>query len=269
MMSDVSLSDKDFYQYKELLYSIAGIDLSISKKSLVSGRLTKRLKATGLTSYGEYFQLLVGGKQPDEMQTAIDLLTTNETYFFREPKHFNFLRDTVLPNHPIRSQFRVWSAASSSGQETYSIAMMLAEYMGGQLWEVVGSDISMRVLDKARNGNYPIAQAKHIQSEWLAKYCLKGVGSEEGNFLIDPKIRSRIVFKQVNLNLVLPDLGQFDLVFLRNIMIYFDNETKQQVMSRIVGKMKSGAYLMIGHSETLNGITDSLDAVVPSIYRKP
>lgn len=263
------LNDHEFEQFRKLIYRIAGINLSSAKKQLVSGRLANRLKHFRLSSYGEYFRLLTAGSHPNEMQMAVDLLTTNETYFFREPKHFDYLREKILPTHPHGRPFRIWSAASSSGQEPYSIAMTLADGLGGKPWEMVASDISMRVLEKARSGHYPIEQAQQVPKHYLSRYCLKGVDAQEGTFLMDKPIRSAISFMQINLNAVLPQIGEFDLVFLRNVMIYFDNDTKRQVVQRIMGKMRSGAHLFIGHSESLNGIVDELHVVKPSIYRKP
>lgn len=268
-MNATHLADHEFEQFKKLIHRIAGISLSPSKKQLVSGRLAKRLKHFQLSSYGEYFRLLTADSHPDEMQMAVDLLTTNETYFFREPKHFDFLREHVLPAHPYGRPFRAWSAASSTGQEPYSIAMTLADGLGGKPWEMVASDISMRVLEKARSGHYPIEQAQHIPKNYLHRNCLKGVDTQEGTFLVDKSIRTPIKFMQVNLNAALPQMGEFDLVFLRNVMIYFDNDTKRQVVQRIMGKMRPGAHLFIGHSESLNGIVDELQVVKPSIYRKP
>lgn len=267
-MDAAPISDREFLQFKELIYKLAGISMSPAKKPLVSGRLAKRLKQHELTSYGEYFKLLVSGHHPDEMQMAVDLLTTNETYFFREPKHFEFLRDKVLPQHPSGRPFRVWSAASSSGQEAYSIAMILADRLGEKPWEIVASDLSMRVLEKARGGQYPIDQVKHIPSNYLSSYCLKGVGAQEGTFLIERNLRSRVNFMQINLNNSLPHLGEFDLVFLRNVMIYFDTETKRQVVRRIMGQIKTGGHLLIGHSESLNGVVDDIKSIMPSVYRK-
>lgn len=267
-MNEISLRDQEFAQFQDLIHRIAGISMSSSKKPLVSGRLAKRLKHYQLSSYGEYFKLL-SSSNPDELQMAVDLLTTNETYFFREPKHFDFLREKILPAHTHGRPFRVWSAASSTGQEPYSIAMTLADGLGGKPWEMVASDISTRVLEKARSGHYPIEQAQHIDAKYLKRYCLKGVDGQEGTFLMERSIRNQVKFMQVNLNAPLPQLGEFDVVFLRNVMIYFDNDTKRQVVLRIMQQMKPGAYFLIGHSESLNGIVEELQVVAPSIYRKP
>lgn len=267
-MNVPTLNDQEFKQFQSMIYDIAGISMSLAKKPLVSGRLAKRVKHHGFGSYGDYFRALMKEDSRAELQVAVDLLTTNETYFFREPKHFDFLRNHILPQHSSAKPFRVWSAASSSGQEPYSIAMTLADCLGDKPWEVSASDISTRVLEKARGGHYPMDQAEDIPKHYLSSYCLKGVGSQAGTFLIERKVRSRVSFMQINLNLTLPKLGEFDVVFLRNVMIYFDTATKRQVVRRILEQLKPGGYLLIGHSESLNGVVDELQSVMPSVYRK-
>lgn len=267
-METPSITDHEFNQFQKLIYNIAGINMSPIKKPLVMGRLAKRLNQYSLCSYGEYFKLLNSGSHPQELQMAVDLLTTNETYFFREPKHFDFLQRKILPSHPRGRSFRVWSAACSSGQEAYSVAMILANCLGEVQWEIIASDISIRVLDKARNGHYPLEQAEHIPKEFLAKYCRKGIGSQEGTFIVDKNLRNRIKFSQINLNIALPPIEKIDLIFLRNVMIYFNAETKRKVLQRMVEILKPGGHLFIGHSESLNGIYDELTTIAPAIYRK-
>ena len=262
------ISDAEFVRFKTLAKSIAGIHLSDAKKALVCGRLSRRLTHYGLDSYGEYFKLIEAGREPGELQTALDLLTTNETYFFREPKHFDFLRQRILPERRPGAPFRIWSAASSSGEEPYTLAMILADVLGESPWEIVASDLSTRVLERAQRGVYPMERAHNIPQQYLKSYCLKGVGAQAGNFVIDRRLRARVRFLQVNLNQTLPALGEFDVVFLRNVMIYFDLATKRQVVSRILSLLKPGGWLMVGHSESLNGVTDDVRATAPSIYRK-
>ena len=262
------ISDAEFVRFKTLAKSIAGIHLSDAKKALVCGRLSRRLTHYGLDSYGEYFKLIEAGREPGELQTALDLLTTNETYFFREPKHFDFLRQRILPERRPGAPFRIWSAASSSGEEPYTLAMILADVLGETPWEIIASDLSTRVLERAQRGVYPMERAHNIPQQYLKSYCLKGVGAQAGNFVIDRRLRARVRFLQVNLNQTLPALGEFDVVFLRNVMIYFDLATKRQVVSRILSLLKPGGWLMVGHSESLNGVTDDVRAVAPSIYRK-
>ncbi len=266
-MQAATLSDQDFGEFQRLLYRIAGISISPAKKALVCGRLAKRLKHHSLDSYRDYLRLLTSGREPEELQTALDLLTTNETYFFREPKHFDLLQQDLLARRTPGAPFRVWSAACSSGEEPFSLAMVLADRLGEAPWEILASDISTRVLERARSGLYAMERARHIPERYLKEYCLKGVGSQEGRFLVDRRLRTRVRFQQINLNETLPQLGEFDVVFLRNVMIYFNTETKAKVVERIAATLKPGGHLLIGHSESLNGVTDVLAAVRPSVYR--
>ncbi|MFA7097224.1 MAG: protein-glutamate O-methyltransferase CheR [Gammaproteobacteria bacterium] len=268
-MTATSLTDQEFLQFQRLLYEIAGIYMTPAKKPLICGRLARRLRHHNLSTYGEYYRLITSGQDAGELQIAIDLLTTNETYFFREPQHFDFLRDYAATTYRRGHQFRVWSAACSSGEEPYSIAMVLDAHLRDGVWEVVGSDVSTRVLEKARTGLYPIEQAKRIPKPFLQRYCLKGIGSHEGTLLVNKQLRNQVQFMQINLNEPLPRLGTFNVIFLRNVMIYFDADTKRKVLSRLIPLLASGGYLLIGHSESLNGLDVPLIAERPSIYRKP
>lgn len=269
-MNDAAISDQEFALFQRLIYKIAGISLSDAKKVLLVGRLSRRLRVYELDSFSQYYRMLASGDFAEEVQTMVDLLTTNETYFFREPKHFEFLRDEVIARNRGTASFRVWSAASSSGEEAYSIAMTLAEAMPGAPWEIVGSDISTKVLSKAVAGHYSLARTEGIPPGYMQKYCLKGVRAQAGTFLIDPELRKKTRFYQINLTRpVEAEIGDFDVVFLRNVMIYFDPETKTKVVHNLLPRLKSGGYLIIGHSETLNGITDRVVGVRPTIYRKP
>ena len=268
-MIEATITNQEFALFQRLIFKIAGISLSDQKKVLLVGRLSRRLAQYELSTFSEYYRMLSSGNHPEELQTMVDLLTTNETYFFREPKHFEFLRDEILAKRSAPSTFRVWSAASSSGEEAYSIAMTLAENLPKTPWEIVGSDISTRVLAKAVAGHYSLARTEGIPPGSMRKYCLKGVRSNAGTFLIDPELRKKTSFYQINLtHPVEADIGDFDVVFLRNVMIYFEPETKAKVVHNLLPRLKPGGYLIIGHSETLNGITDRVTAVRPTIYRK-
>jgi chemotaxis protein methyltransferase CheR len=268
-LNGIKLEDREFAQFQAWLYGAAGINLSSAKKALVAGRLFKRLKYHQLGSYGAYFKMIMDKESAGELQFALDLLTTNETYFFREPKHFDFLRTQVLPSAVPGKTFRVWSAASSSGEEPYSLAMTLAEHLGSTPWEIVGSDISTQVLAKARTGHYPMERANNLPPLLLSRYCLKGIGQQTGTFLIDKALRQRVSFLPVNLIGPLPQLGEFDVIFLRNVMIYFDQQTKRKVVSRLLPFLKRGGYFIISHSESLHGVSDAFKLVAPSIYQKP
>lgn len=263
-----SISQGEFAQFQRFIFEVAGISMSDAKKALVGGRLAKRLTHCGVSSYGEYFRLLQSGAG-GEVQEAIDLLTTNETYFFRESKHFTLLRERAEAARARGQGFRVWSAACSSGEECYSIAMVLDEVFGKtQNWEIIGTDISTRVLHKASAAHYPMERARHVPPDYLRKYCLKGQGSQEGTLLIDGQLRRRVQFGQVNLNTELPKLGQFDLVFLRNVMIYFNGDTKRAVVARIAATLKSDGLLIIGHSESLNDTGAPVRQLAPSVYAR-
>jgi chemotaxis protein methyltransferase CheR len=266
-MDAIALSDREFRQFQTMIHNVAGIHMSDVKKALVGGRLSKRLKEHGLNSYGDYFKFL--SQEKDEFQVAVDLLTTNETYFFREPKHFDLLRNRIIPELQGPREFKVWSGASSSGEEPYSIAMTLAEVLGDKPWSVLGSDISTKVLKQAASGHYSMQEVEDIPRSLLTKYCLKGIGSQQGTVLMSQQLRDRVHFKQINLNSELPRLGEFDVIFLRNVMIYFNAETKRKVVQRMLPMLRPGGFFLVSHSESLNGVTDALQMVSPSVYRKP
>lgn len=261
---------EEFRLFQRLIYKLAGISMGDNKQVLLAGRLQRRLRQYNLGTYTQYYRMISSGQYPEEVQTMVDLLTTNETYFFREPKHFDFLCNEVLPKRPKDQPFRVWSAASSTGEEAYTLAMLLSDKLGSAAWDVYGSDISTQVLAKAAQGHYPLDRNEGIPPNYLKKYCLRGVRSQEGTFLIAPDVRRRVAFGQVNLTLPIgKEVGLFDVIFLRNVMIYFDLETKSKVVSNLFPHLRPGGYFIIGHSETLNGIQTPLAAVRPTIYRKP
>jgi len=268
-VSNAVLQDQEFAQFRDMIYKIAGISMSPAKKQLVSSRLAKRLRHHNFTSYGDYFHFITSAHGKAELQVAVDSLTTNETHFFREPKHFDFLRDRIVPARKPGRGLRIWSAACSSGEEPYSIAMMLDELLGKEPWEVVASDISTHILEKARNGLYPAERIPEVPKHYLTRYCLKGVGEFDGTMLIEQSLRDRVRFIPHNLTETPSKLGEFDVIFLRNVMIYFDQETKRQVVSRLLPLLRPGGYFIIGHSESLNGVTEDVRLVVPAVYRKP
>jgi chemotaxis protein methyltransferase CheR len=268
-MSHQFISDADFNLFKQMLFDVAGITLSDAKKTLLVNRLAKRLRHTGIDSYGAYYRYLKNGENQNEMQIAIELLTTNETYFFREEKHFHYLRDKIIPQQSATQPLRIWSAACSYGHEPYTIAMVIDDALKGKPWELVASDINTQVLAKAERGLYPLAQSEKIPTPLLKKYCLKGKDQHADSFLVSSELRSRIDFRYINLNTDLPEIGLFDVIFLRNVLIYFDRDTKAEVIKRITTKLKPSGFLMVGHSESLNGVNDTLQVMQPAVYRKP
>jgi chemotaxis protein methyltransferase CheR len=262
----VAISDQEFAWLVSFLADATGIQLRDGKQSLVTARLDRRLRHHGVTSYTEYFRLLTDRGSADERRVAVDLLTTNETYFFREPEHFRLLPD-LLPAAPGPTGPRVWSAASSTGEEACTVALTLADRLGEQPWEVVGTDISTRVLDTARRGLYPLDAAQKVPQHLLRAHCLRGRDEYDGFFALRSWLRSRITYHRANLNGRLPDLGRFDVVFLRNVLIYFAPETKRSLLAGLVERIRPGGYLLVGHAETLSGLHDGLELVSPSVYR--
>lgn len=260
------ISDEEFCLYRNFIYEVAGIKLEENKKTLVTSRLAKRLRYYNLDTYGEYFDLIKANID-GEQQVVVNLLTTNETYFFREPRHFDFLRDVVIPKHDAR-ELRYWSAASSTGEEAYSLAMTLAEYARTHNWNVVGTDISTHVLERAMSGHYTMDRLHEMPTNILHKYCLKGVDSQDGTMLICDDVRSKVKFFHANLKNNLSNLGQFDVIFLRNVLLYFDIKTKQAIITNMLRQLKPEGYLFISHSENLYGVTDDVVMVRPSIYQK-
>ena len=268
-MQAAQINEQEFAQLRRLLQQVAGIALSDNKRPLVLSRLSKRLNETGHPTFTHYLRDVIGGNE-GEMRIMVDLLTTNETYFFREPKHFELLRDIALRRPNRDAPFSVWSAACSSGEEPYSMAMTLMAALGEQsAWTVLATDISTRILARAQSAHYAMERSEHVPPEYLKRYCLKGVRSQVGTFMVAPVVRERVRFLHLNLIEPLPDsIGPFDIIFLRNVMIYFENETKRKIVEAMAPKLRKEGYLVIGHSETLSGVTHMYAAERPSIYRK-
>lgn len=265
-----SISDKEFHLFKSLIYEKAGISLSTNKRQMVVSRLSKRMRQLNIDSFRKYHDLVTKKENVSELQNTIDYLTTNETYFFREPKHFEFLKSEIIGEMNSGTNFNVWSAASSTGEEAYSIAMVLAEKFGLHSdWRVFGTDINSDVVNQAKQGLYTIQESEKISRDYLREYCLKGVREQSGTMLMDSKIKRHINFQRLNLNdKWAENISNFDIVFLRNIMIYFNLETKQRLVDKIADKIKPGGYMFIGHSETLNNVTDRFKIIRPSICQK-
>jgi chemotaxis protein methyltransferase CheR len=264
-----SITNDEFFRIREYLQKHVGIQLSLSKKQMVASRLARRIRHYNLTSYGDYFQQTVDGTLVKERQVMLDLLTTNETYLFREPAHFDFLRDEILAHWKRGRLFRAWSAACSSGEESYSLAMVASDLLGESPWEIFGSDVSTRVLTTARQGHYSMSRIQYMPKEYLQKYCLKGVRAQSGTILIDKRLRQRVQFQHINLNTPLPeDTGQFDVIFLRNVLIYFDEPTRQGIVKRLLSRLRPGGYFFVSHTETISGISNQLELAAPSVYRK-
>lgn len=262
------ISDMEFARFRAFIYEEAGIALTPAKKTLVQSRLLKRLYALQLHSYAEYWRYLQSSGGAKERQLVVNLLSTNETYFFREPTHFDWLGRQASRLAEQGAGLRVWSAASSTGQEAYSIAMTLAHALGNASWQVVATDINTRVLQLARRGLYHQEEARRIPPH-LHTYLRRGHGEYQGTVLVERALRQRVQFLQCDLrDPALAQLGVFDIVFLRNVLIYFDVATKRQVVDNVSGCIRSGGWLVVGHSESIRGLNEQLEPQQPSIYRK-
>jgi len=269
-MIGASITDQEFDRLRRFFEKASGIRLSDSKRELVCGRLAKRLRHLSLTAYRDYIAWIEQPANAEERQTAIDLLTTNETHFFREPKHFERLRSEIRARlqKGLNGPMRIWSAACSSGEEPYSLAMTLAELLGDRPWQVVASDLSTKVLADAQRGIYARQRADEVPRELAVRYLLEGYDECEGLYRIDPSLSKRVSFMQLNLMEPLPRMDAFDFIFLRNVLIYFDVAAKQRIVESVVTRLKPGGLLFIGHSETLGGVTDVVHQVVPTVYQR-
>jgi chemotaxis protein methyltransferase CheR len=259
-------SDKEFYLFQKLILERLGIFLPLQKKALLTNRLWKRLRECDLSNYEEYYSFIVGKKGEDELHHALELITTNETYFFREQKHFDYLSQVILPEFRQGKKLRIWSAAASTGEEPYSIAMLLGDrcQVG---WELECSDVNNTVIEQARRAIYPEARIRNIPNNYLRRFCRKGVGPQEGYVRVTQELREKVNFFTLNLHNDFPDIGKFDVVFLRNVLIYFENDIKAQVLSRIAKVLNPNGILFVGHSESLHGVTTQFASIKPAIYR--
>jgi chemotaxis protein methyltransferase CheR len=260
------LSAEAFEAVTQLFQQVSGIRLGDNKHALVTGRLQKLALEAGEPDLDRYVARLVSGGAPaQEMTRLVDRLTTNETYFFREPQHFNHLAER-LQAHPAGEGFRVWSAASSSGEEAYSVAMLLADQLGQAPWEVVGTDLSTAMVASAQRGLYPLERARMVPPEYLKRFCRKGTGAHEGQLLIDQALRQRVSFLPANLMQALPALPMFDVIFLRNVLIYFDNDAKRSIVQRVLGQLKPDGVLYTGHAESLSTLGLPVRAIATAVH---
>jgi chemotaxis protein methyltransferase CheR len=261
------ISDHAFSVVADTFHKVSGIRLEASKRQMVIGRLQRLAGERGLDNLDDYVDQVIRGGDQRELVRVIDRLTTNETYFFREPAHFEALAQVVAGSRR-GGAFRVWSAASSSGEEAYSIAMLLADKLGRASWEIVGTDLSTAMVEAGQRALYPMDRARDTPASYLKRYCLKGSGPYEGKLLIDKELRGRVRFLQANLMQPLPDIGQFDVVFLRNVLIYFDTPSKLDIVRRVIPHIKPGGFLFTGHSESLSQIPTGLTNVQPAVYAR-
>lgn len=269
-MATMPLSDRSFTRIARLMHSSVGLSFTPQKKSLVHARLWGRVQRLGLDGFEDYVRLIESRDDGGEFQVAVDLLTTNETYFFREAEHFERLQAELQRLHPQR--LNVWSAASSFGDEAYSVAMLLADLeLGGTIgpdWSVLATDISERVLQSAVQGIYPIDRLREVTPQRLKRHCLRGEGESEGLVQVKDTLRQRVRFGQLNLCAPIEPIGPFDVIFLRNVLLYFDAKTKSAVVDRVLMHLRPGGLFFLGTAEGRVPCRTPLSVLAPGAFRK-
>jgi chemotaxis protein methyltransferase CheR len=265
------LTEHEFEQFRRLAYDQFGLDLRPGKEQLVSARLSKKMRELNLRSYRDYYRHVTNDTTGEALAAMIDVLTTNHTSFFREAAHFEFLRKVVLPELKDRDSVHLWSAACSSGEEPYTLAFSILEELGGSSLSklrILATDISNRILAKAEKGIYPAERFRDVTPMQLRQYLLRGAQGGKETYLVRKEIRSAVTFRRLNLMDSFPADFVFPVIFCRNVMIYFDRPTQQQVVKRLSACLEPGGYLFIGHAESLNGLDIPLKYVRPAVYRK-
>jgi chemotaxis protein methyltransferase CheR len=271
MLSDTHISTRDFRRFQALVLSEAGIFLSDQKRALLVGRLAPRLRALDMPSFAAYYDRVWSDRE--ELVRMIDAICTNETHFFREPKQFSFLEQQLLPAWRAAAEaghrakrIRVWSAGCSTGEEPFSIAMSLSWHLPDWQSEIIASDLSTKVLERAASGIWPLERAEEIPPHYRKTFMLRGRGEQEGKMAARPELSSMIRFARINLNdETYPSLGRFDLIFCRNVLIYFDAPSKTRVIARLLDRLETSGHLFLGHSESLNQ-HDRVRAAGPTVY---
>jgi chemotaxis protein methyltransferase CheR len=264
------LSPMEFEQFRSFIFTEAGIDMPPSKRALIQSRLSTRLRELGLDDFSSYWRILKQTDNTAERQKAINLLSTNETYFYREPEHFSWLQYHLLAlEKQKKGPIKIWSAACSTGEEPYTIAIVLAETLGiNGNWLLYASDINTRVTAIAKRAVYPIERVKKTPPHLWQKYFLRGRDEYAGQIRVIPELTKRINF--FNLNLLQPknfNQCEFDIVFLRNVLIYFNEDTKQAALSNVCSKIAEGGHLLISHAESIRNKELPLTMEAPSRYR--
>ncbi len=269
---DIAISTEEFHRFRTLIYDESGIALNDQKQGLVASRLSKRLRELGLKSFSEYYDRLMSDPGREEFTRMLDLISTNKTDFFREPRHFDFLREEVLPGLARDKHVRIWSSACSTGEEPYTIAITLYEGVSDPAnWncKILASDLSTRVLAKAAAGVYDADRVRDVPPDVVRRHFLRGRGESSGQLKVKPHLAAMVQFRRLNLmDDHFPIKSPLDVIFCRNVMIYFDRPTQEQLVNKFHRYLKPGGYLFIGHSESLQWVTHPFETIAPTIYQK-
>lgn len=270
----LNISDQDFTRLVNFVKSNYGIDLS-KKRQLISSRLSSTVAGMGYESFTGYVDHIVSKKSGKDNEIMLNKLTTNYTYFYREKTHFDFFRDTILP-YVVESKKKnrvmsIWSAGCSSGEEPYTITMLIKEFLGSQAssWDtrILATDISHDVLSKAKAGLYEEESLRELPPEWKRRYFTT-VNGAPGTYEVSKALHSNVIYRTFNLMDPIQFKLKFDVIFCRNVMIYFDQDTKEALVNRFYQASNPGAYLLIGHSESLNKERTPYEYIMPATYRK-
>lgn len=268
---EFAMSDNDFQFIVRLIAERSGIALSEVKRNLVYSRLARRLRALKLDSFSAYCSVLEHD-DGSELEHFVNALTTNLTSFFREPKHFEYLARTLLPalrREPVEQPLRIWSAGCSTGEEPYSLAMTLDEERPGKRdARILATDLDSSVIARARTGIYDAARVQNIPEATLKQWFQRGTGENSGSVRVRPAIRDRVTFRQLNLMEPWPMRKPFDIIFCRNVVIYFDRETQRRLFDRFAEQLRPGGHLFVGHSETLHKVSDRFRLLGNTIYQR-
>jgi len=276
--SDLAISPRDFDFLSRLVYDRSRICLGPEKQPLVAGRLARHIRSLGCTGFADYCGRLATPAGADEIDVVIDLITTNHTHFFREREHFELLSRQLLPTLATQAKNRgrplhVWSAAAASGEEPYSLAITIAEFARSRSlpgWRVYASDISRRMVERCRLGIYEAGKVELPAADWLPRYFRRGFGPREGYCRVKPEVRRAVTVEAVNLfQNAYPVPADLDIVFCRNVMIYFDTPSRADLVNRLFGQLAPGGYLVIGHTESLLGLRHSFRQIRPSVFVRP
>lgn len=267
-----AISTEEYQRFRRLIYDKSGIALGDRKQTLVESRLSKRLRELGLKTFSDYYEQVVSDSSREEFTRMLDLISTNKTDFFREPRHFEFLREEILPQLSHEKRVRIWSSACSTGEEPYTIAMTLYDSVSDRAqWDckILASDLSTRVLAKAAAGLYDAERVRDVPPETVKRHFLRGRGPSEGLLKVKSHLSTMIRFRRLNLmDDRFPIKSPLDLIFCRNVMIYFDRQTQEQLVNKFFRYLRPGGYLFIGHSESLQWVNHPFRAIRPTIYRK-
>lgn len=273
---EYELNQREFDQLSRLVYEKSGINLHEGKQELVRARLSKRLRETGLNTFQAYYDFVLREDTGQELVALLDSISTNLTSFFREPAHFDYLRQEILPQMAERQglgsrRLWVWCAGCSSGEEPYTIALCLLEGLPSLIgWDVkiVATDISTRTLETAQAGIYKAERVSTVPRELLSRYFQRGVKEWAGHYRVKPSVRRLVDFRRANLLEGPPVAGQFEVIFCRNVMIYFDASTQERVIGIFRNHLLPGGILFIGHSESLARVKHNLRYLKPAVYSK-